>query len=45
MILGGQYAKNRNLGKIPLGKNKTTKTVDVSRKVASTANFLLLLTS
>ena len=38
----GQNAKNKNLGKIPLGNNKTTKTGDMSRKKARTATFLLL---
>ena len=38
----GQHAKNYNLGKIPLGKKKTTKTDDVSRKKAWNATFLLL---
>ena len=38
----GQNANNNNLGKIPLGKKKTAKTGDVSRKVARTATVLLL---
>ena len=38
----GQHAKNKNLVKIHLGKNKTTKTGDVSRKKARTATFFVV---
>ena len=38
----GQHAKNKNLGKIPTGKNKTTKTGDVSRKKVRNDALLLL---
>ena len=37
----GQHAKNKNLGKIPRGKKKTTKTGDASRK--KTRNDIVLL--
>ena len=38
----GQHAKNKNLGKITQGKNKTTKAGDVSRKKARNDTVFLL---
>ena len=38
----GQHANNKNLGKIPWGKNKATKTGDASRKKARNDTVLLL---
>ena len=38
----GQHTKNKNLGKIPRSKNKTTKTGDVSKEKARNDTFLLL---
>ena len=37
-----QHTKNKNLGKIPRGKNKTTKTGDASRKKDRNDTVLLL---
>ena len=38
----GQHAKNKNLGKIPWSKNKTTKKGDASKKKARNDTDLLL---
>ena len=41
----GQHAKKKNLGKIPRGKNKTTKMGDASRKKSRNDTVLLLHSS
>ena len=37
-----QHAKNKTMVKIPMGKKKTTKKGDISRKLYRTDTFLLL---